>query len=175
MSLAQGNVTKSDGYKATYVASWAAFVPTTFNIFTIAGSITKTIKVLRIGWSGTQTTASIIVVTLKTLASVTGGTPVAPTGIVPFDSTNPAATAAPVVYTAALTGSSGSKTIDTFNYLLPAPAAINSAQNEYVFDFTRRYGQALTLQSTGEIFTVQFPGGALTGISLVMWVEWTEE
>src|SRR3954464_14676522 len=100
MSLSQGNITVSDGYKATYVASWAAFVPATNFMFSIKGSSTKIIKVLRVGISATQTATSTLIIKVGTLTAI-GGTPVsiAPTGIVAFDSNSPVATATPLVYT----------------------------------------------------------------------------
>jgi hypothetical protein len=98
MSLSAGDITVSNNYKATYAASWAAFAPPSNFMFSIKGSAAKIIKVLRLGLSATQTTAAGLNITIGTLTSITGGTPVSPTGIVPFDSQSPAATATPLTY-----------------------------------------------------------------------------
>lgn len=179
MAISVGDTTVSDGYKATYAASWAAFAPvaTPTNIFSITGSATKTIRILRIGISATQTTAGIINIQLNKLSSaLTGGTPVAPTGIVPFDSNSPAATATPRTYTANTTGGGAVVGfIKNVKFLVPVVAATGAAQNEYVFNFTNNFSQDVVVRGTSEVVSLTLLGVTLTGGSVSTWVEWTEE
>lgn len=179
MPISVGDTTVSDGYKATYAASWAAFAPvaTPTNVLSITGSATKTIRILRIGISATQTTAGIINIQLNKLSSaLTGGTPVAPTGIVPFDSTSPAATATPRTYTANTTGG-GALTgiIKNVKFTVPLAAVAGAAQNEYIFNFTSNYSQEVVIRGTSEVVSLTLLGVTLTGGSICTWVEWTEE
>lgn len=179
MPIAVGDFTVSDGYKRTYAASWAAFTPaaTPTNILSITGSATKTIRILRIGISATQTTAGIINVQLNKLSSaLTGGTPVAPTGIVPFDSASPAATATPRTYSANTTGGGAVVGfIKNVKLTVPVVAVLGAAQNEYVFDFTKNYSQDVVIRGTSEVVSLTLLGVTLTGGSISIWVEWTEE
>lgn len=179
MPIAVGNTTVSDGYKATYAASWAAFAPATSptNILSITGSATKTIRILRIGISATQTTAGIINIQLNKLSSaLTGGTPVSPTGVVPFDSASPAATATARTYSANTTGGGAVVgLIKNVKLTVPVVAAVGAAQNEYIFNFTSNYSKDLVIRGTSEVVSLTLLGVTLTGGSISTWVEWTEE
>ncbi len=179
MAIAVGDTTVSDGYKATYAASWAAFAPvaTPTNILSITGSATKTIRIIRIGISGTQTTGGIINIQLNKLSSaLTGGTPVAPTAIVPFDSTSPAATATPRTYTANTTGGGAVVgLIKNVKLTVSAVATSGAAQGEYIFNFANNFSQDIVIRGTSEVVSLTLLGVTLTGGSISTWVEWTEE
>ena len=177
MSLSQGDITASAGYKATYVASWSSFTPAQA-FFSIQGSATKIVKVLRIGFSGTQTTASTIIPVLTiTDALFPGvGVSVAPTGIVPFDSNSPAATATPRTYTANTTGGGAVVGfIKNVKFTVPVAAAASAGQNEYIFNFTSNFSQDVVIRGTSEVVSLTLLGVTLTGGSTSIWVEWTEE
>lgn len=176
MNLSTGNVTVSDQYKATYVASWAAYTPPNQYIFSFSGVATKVIKILRIGINATQTTQGVIDVKLYTAAGLFAGvgTPVSPTGIVAFDSQSPAAAGTPFVYTTSAAPSGTTLVVKSVNLTVPAPATTGAGQNEYVFDFTNDFSQALTLKDAGTVALIQFIT-APTGLSVAFWVEWTEE
>lgn len=179
MAVTNGNVTISDGYKATYVASWAAFAPVSSatHIFSLSGSATKTIRVLRLGMSATRTTAGTFDIQINKLSSaLTGGTPAAPTGIVPYDSTSAAATATALTYTANPTGGGvlvGS--IHNAKLVIPTTAPVGAAQNEIIFSFCNNFSQDVVLRGTAQCIGLTFLGVTLTGGSVCIWVEWTEE
>jgi hypothetical protein len=74
-----------DGNKATYSANILGLVSvaTATDIFTIYGSATKTIKILRIGISATQTTGGAVNIQLiKRSTANTGGTSASSTAVV---------------------------------------------------------------------------------------------
>ncbi len=179
MTLSISNVMVSDGYRATYVASWAAFAPvaTPTYILSLTGSSTKTLRLLRMGISATQTTAGIINIQVNKLSSaLTGGTPVAPTGIIPFDSTSPAASGVPKTWTANPTGGGALVgAIRNVRLTVPAPAVAGAAQNQYIFDFTANYSQNVYIRGTAEVVGLSLLSVTLTGGSVACWVEWTEE
>jgi hypothetical protein len=91
-----------DTGKATYATTAVAFAyaASGTDIFTITGSATKTIRILRISVTGTQTTGAMRdVLLIKRSAANTGGTSATPT-IAPYDSNSSAATAVVRNYTA---------------------------------------------------------------------------
>lgn len=179
MSISIGDITISDGFRATYCASWAAFAPvaTPTNILSLTGSATKTIRLLRIGISATKTTAGIIDVQVNKYSSaLTGGTPVAPTGVVSFDSTSPAATATPRTWTANSTGGGALVgAIKNTKITVPVAAVAGAAQNTYVFEFANNFSQDIYIRGTAEVVALTLLGVTLTGGSVALWVEWTEE
>ncbi len=179
MPISVGSITISDGFRRTYVASWAAFTPaaTPTNILSLTGSSTKTIRLLRLGISATQTTAGLINVQINKYSSaLTGGTPVSPTGIVPFDSTSPAATATAVTYSANTTGGGAVVGIlKNFKMTVPVAAATGAAQNQYICEFNNAYSQDVYVRGVNEVVALTLLGVTLTGGSVSLWIEWTEE
>ncbi len=168
-----------DGQKATYSATntfVAAATPT--DIFTINGSATKTIRILRVGLSATQTTSSEINVTLlKRSAANTGGTSSTLTAV-PYDSTNNAATASVKSYTAnptALGSLVGNLQNIKFSVPVVAIGGNASAQTELIVSFGDRPGQALILRGTSETFALNLNSTTVSGNSFSVWIEWTEE
>jgi len=179
MSLAIANTTVSSGPLATYAAAWAAFAPvaTPTNIFSITGSATKTIRVLRIGFSATRTTATVTNVQLNRYTSaLTGGTPVAPTAVVKYDTNSANSTATAVTYTANTTGGgAGTANIRNIKMVVPTATPTGASQNEYIFDYTANYSESLVLRGTSEVIALTLLSTTMTGGSVCMWVEWTEE
>lgn len=168
-----------DGYKTTYNAT-ATFTAanTATDIFTINGSATKTVRVLRIGISATQTTSSeIALILLKRSTANTGGTSSTLTNV-SYDSTNAAATASVKSYTAnptALGTLVGNLRNIKFSIPVVAIGGNASAQTELVESFGNGPGQALVLRGTAESLAVNLNSATVSGNSFSIWVEWTEE
>lgn len=164
----------SDGVKATYGAGALDTVPVAAgatDVFTIAGSATKTIRILRVFFSGTRTASTSTNVTfLKRSTANTGGVSVA-LSAVPFDSNNVAATATVLAYTAnpvvgTLVGNIRNKKI-----LIPAPGVIGDTL-EYDFG---SLGQTIVLRGVGQVMAISFNGVAIVGGLFNFGIEWIEE
>lgn len=169
----------SDGYKATYNAT-ATFVAasTATDFFTLTGSATKTIRIIRIGMSATQTTsAEVNLILLKRSTANSGGTSTSPT-IVPNDSGDAAGTAVARAYTANPT-SLGSLVGNLRNFKLTVPViAVGgnaTAPIEQIEYFGDKFGKGLVLRGTGEVFALNLNSATVTGNNFSVWIEWTEE
>lgn len=167
------------GVKASYLAYSAAFTPgaTPQDIFTITGSATKLVKVLRMFIATTQTTAGINGwAIVKRSTANTGGTSAAVTAI-RSDQNDPAATATVLQYTAnptagALVGGAWSGFI---NSPAPATVGIGGLMGAFV-DFPDSLGKPITLRSISDVLTWNFGAVALpAGLSVRAGVIWTEE
>lgn len=166
--------------KQTFMAATAAFTPpaTPTDIWSITGSATKTVRLLRLGWSNTQTTAGVNTWFVIKRSSVnTGGSPTTLT-LVPNDSNNAAATATVVNYTAnpsPLGSSSGPVWTGKINSPAPATAGIGGLCG-IELDFVDMFGQPLCLRGTTQQLALNFNGAALpAGLSMLIWCQWTEE
>ena len=164
-----------DTVKNTYSACAGPFAaagsPT--DVFTITGSASKTIRITRISFSGTQTTGAMRdVLIIKRSTANTGGTSIAPNRV-PHDSSFPASTATVRYYTAnpsALGTAVG--TIRSQKVFIGAPAALS---REFCIDWGPRNSQAPILRGTGEVLAINLNGVTSTGNSLNISIEWTEE
>lgn len=165
-----------DGIRQTFSAAVNGLVSGTAatDIFTITGSGTKTIRVLRIQLSGTQTlSASVNVFLVKRSSANTGGTSTTLT-LVPHDSNNSAATATVRSYTVnptVLGTTVGS--LRTERLTIPAPAAL--IDDDIVWSFGDRPGQAIVLRGTAEVLAINLAGTTVAGSSLDISIEFTEE
>lgn len=168
-----------DGYKASYAAAIQGLVPaaSATDIFTIAGSGTKTIRITRLEVSGIATTivdTSVQFIVRST--ADTGGTSTAPTAV-KYDSTNPAATATIAAYTANPTGlgtSVGLVRTSKCIFNLVAPTA-GSESGRLIEDFGDRPAQAVVLRGATQVLAVNLNGVTISGGSLDISVEWTED
>jgi hypothetical protein len=137
------------GSKATYVAS-GTVVPVTgaTDLVTIIGSATKLVKLVRVIFSGTITTAAIngSVSIVKRSTADTAGTSTAPT-IIALDSNNAAATAVLAAYTANPTLGTAVGTIWQAKYLYVIAASGNP--NVLTIDFSQ-LGQSATLRGVAQ-------------------------
>lgn len=166
----------SDSNKATYSASItglaAALTPT--DVFTLTGSATKTIRVISIEFSGTQTTSAVRdVLLLKRSTANTAGTSTTLTNV-PHDSTDAAATATVRAYTAnptlgTLVGQISSKKVD-----LEATNLVGAADSQ-TWVFGEGPIKAIVLRGTSEVFAVNLNSVTSAGNSLNINIEWTEE
>ena len=169
--------TSLDGARATYAASatniTAALTPT--DVFTITGSATKTVRVLKVGISGVQTAAGIIsILLLKRSTANTVGTSAA-SAAVPYDSNAAAATATVLSYTAnPTTGTLVGSAIRSGKVLIPAAGTASSGDiQEWFFGDTS--GQSIVLRGINQVFAVNLNATTVTGGSLSYYIVWTEE
>lgn len=170
-------VEPADTLTATYSAAAlgvvAATTPT--DIFTLYGSGTKTVKILRIGVSGTENTAAIRdILLIKRSATNTGGTSTSVTRV-PMDSNDAAATATVLSYSAnptALGAAVG--TIRVAKMDIPATNLTGTADRiEWIFG--TRPGKALVLRGTSEGIAINLNSATASTNSFNIDIEWTEE
>lgn len=167
-----------DGQCATYSAALtgAAVISAATDVFTIAGSASKTIRVTRLSVTGTTTTSAGTLVNLslvKRSVADTGGTPTTLTSV-PHDSNDAAATATVLSY------ATGNPTLG---------AAVGTVRSEHVayesvgvdtslisWQFGDRPGaRAIVLRGAAQQLAVNLGGTSLTGGIVSIDVEWTEE
>lgn len=160
----------------SYSAVASAFTPaaTATDVFTLTGSGTKTINVHRIEVSGTTTSGSAIKITLGLIrrsAANTGGTTSAIT-VAKHDSTNAAATASAVFYTAnaaSLGASAGTIRSNTTSF-----QASGVSDTNLNWDFNDDGGQPIVLRGTSEVLAINFNSTTVTGGVISISVEWSE-
>ena len=160
----------------TYSAGAASYTgyanPTDF--FAIAGSSTKTIKIINIRLSGYATANNNIPIALvKRSTANTGGTPTSITKT-PWDSTSSAATATLVTYAAAPTLGTLVGNLCACQVELPATSGVGGSIVQW--NFNHLGGSPLILRGTNEMVTlnaygVSFPAGTNLNIT----VEWIEQ
>ena len=167
-----------DGQKATYSATSAiAFGPPSLatDIFTITGSATKIVRVLRIGFSGTQTTSgNANVLLIKRSSANSGGTAVAATAV-SHDSTDQPATATVLNYTANATSlGTAIGTVRAMRAFIPAPATATNT-SYYEFDFGNLPEKCVVLRGTSQVLALNLNAVTLSGNLFTCFIEWTEE
>ncbi len=163
-----------DGTKATYSAAIRNLVLVTgaTDFFTITGSATKTVKVVRISVNGVRTVSqNNDMILLKRSTANSGGTSSIPT-IVPHDSNSAVATAVVRAYTA-------NPTLGTLAGIMKAFKMFINAVGTGISDATlweAKYpSQAFTLRGTSEVLSVSFGAQAISGADFDCDIEWTEE
>jgi hypothetical protein len=171
-------VTLLDGCRATYSATSAiafASAASPTDIFTITGSNSKTVRILRIGFSATQTTAGTAnVLLIKRLSANAGGTSAAATSA-PHDSTDSAATATVLNYTANPTSLGTSVgTVRAVRAFIPTTGTAAASQY-YEFDVGDRAEKAIILRGNTQVLSVNLNSTTVSGGLWTIWVEWTEE
>lgn len=168
-----------DGQKTTYSTSIVGLVPasTPTDVFTLTGSGTKTVRILRVWYSATEGTAAIKdILFIKRSSADSGGTSTNPTRV-PYDSNDAAATATVNAYTANPTSlGSAIGTVLAFKY---AMSAVNNntaiGPDTTPIDFGNRPGRAVVLRGTSEVFAVNLNSSTSATGSLDITIEWTEE
>lgn len=168
----------TEGLRASYSASSPDITPaaTATDIFTITGSSTKTIKINRIQITADATSASVLdfYVYFRTAAN-TGGTTAAITSS-SRDSTNAAATATVVKYTANATGLGAGTLIASDHYALPAAASTGYPGTPWFEDFGVRNDQPIVLRGTAQSLAINLNGQTIpAGTNVYVTVFWTEE
>lgn len=166
----------TDGTKTTYSSTITALASaaTATDIFTITGSGTKTVRVLRIEISSTQTLASTAnILLIKRSAANTGGTSTTP-ALIPHDSADAAGTATVRAYTAnpsALGAAVG--TIRVIRLDIPATGSVGSSP--VVWTFGDLPGKSVVLRGTAEVLAVSLNSVTLGGGTFDLSIMWTEE
>ena len=171
-------LTNTEGQKATYRSSIVALATVTgaTDVFTLIGSGTKTIRVLRVGVGGTINTAAqyVDINLFKRAAADTAGASTAP-AVVPLDSNDAAGSAVTAAYTANPTINSTSPGVVAaaryFAALTGTPALL-SPQLE--FTFGDKNGRGLVLRGVAQTLCVNLNAPGNAGV-FDIWMEWTEE
>ncbi len=159
----------------TYAAASTAFTPgvAPTDIFTITGSATSNVYVLKMGLSTTQGALGTNAWFLEKRSAANAGGTHAAVAAVPYDSNNPAGTATVLQYTvnpAALGAAVG----PVWNGWVNSPAVAGQGSGIEV-DFIDMFGQPLTLLSIAEVLAWNFNGAALpAGLSVLAYAVWYE-
>jgi hypothetical protein len=141
------------------------------DIFTITGSATATVFVTQVIVSGIQTTAGLADVLLLTRSTAnTAGTSGAVTAV-PMDTTDAAASATVLAYTANPT--TGTLVGAVKRAYVEVGAATGVVNEAFIFDFGKR-GKPLTLRGIAQVLAVNLNGATLAGGTFDITVEWYE-
>lgn len=168
-------VTNTEGTKATYSAATTAFTPaaTATDFFTVLGSGTKTVRILRVAINGICTSggASPDIILIKRITADSGGTAAAITAS-QHDSNDAAPTAVISTY-------SVNPTLGTTGGVIRAQklnlGAVGSA-GQLIWDFTTRNGKGIVLRGVTQLAALNFNGASVPGgMAVDIEVEWTEE
>lgn len=163
---------------STYSSSFRSITPaaTATDIFTITGSATKTIRVIRMNFSAIQTTAASqeLLLIYRTTAN-TGGTSTTGTNV-PWDPNNAAGTATVRSYTAnptALGTSAGN--LQIIKYFINEGGS--GSPEDYTIDFTHNGVEpGIVLRGTGDTLALNWNGAAVpAGLNVDFFVVWNEE
>lgn len=167
---------QKDSTLATYSACAtnlaAAATPT--DVATLAGSGTKTIKVLRVSFAGTENTlASRDVRLIKRSTADTGGTSAALTAV-SHDSNNAAATASALSYTANPTLGTTVGTFRAEQKNISTGGGANATVST-VWQFGNNQDQSIALRGTAQQIAVNLNSVTAAGNALDICFDWTEE
>ena len=172
-------VTVISGSKATYAYTIQATAPyaTPTDWIVIRGSATKTIKIVRLEFSGAATAATEVIFALKkhTIAN-TGGTNTTPTPM-QHDSADAAASATVLLYSVAPTIDASATFWKNIRLdLAVAPAASTNNPDRYVYNYAAEIGEPLVLRGVAQEMAVNFAGAAVpSGGVYDVAITWTEE
>lgn len=158
---------------AWYSAAVSGLVPAAAatDIFTVTGSSTKDVGVLRIVISGSATSATIQdFLLIKRSTADSGGTSTTPT-IVANDSADAAATAVVRAYTANPTTGTTAGNVKAVKSAVPSATTPAFTAATVVFDYA---AQPVVLHGTSEVLAVNLNGATITGGSLDVYVELVE-
>lgn len=160
---------------ATYAASFQVTpASTATDIVTIYGSATKTVQVLFMTLSATQTTASNEpIFILKRSSTNSGGTSASVT-IVPYDSTDPSPTATVLTYSANPT-SLGTLVGQLYSTHFFVPGIPTTAPGNTLFiPFQQFVSKPVYLRGTSEGIAINLVSQTITGGSIngsIVWIE----
>jgi hypothetical protein len=142
------------------------------DLVTITGSATTTVYVTRVTISGTQTTAGLVDVVLLTRSTAnTGGTSGAVTAVA-HDTTDAAAAATVLAYTANPTPGTLVGNIRRRYVPVDAPASVVGTE-VVTFDFGDK-GRPITLRGIAQVLAVNLNGATVTGGVFDVEIEWYE-
>lgn len=164
-----------DGNKATYSGGFAslAVAAAATDIFTITGSATKTIRIVSITTTATQTAGGTIILRAdKRSTANSGGTSTTVTSA-PHDSNDAAATATVLAYTA-------NPTVGTLAAVIRAQymyvnAAASGASSVITWTFGSLPAKEVVLRGTSQVLAIHLAGQTVVGGNFTFYIEWTEE
>ena len=166
-------VQREDINTRTYSCSSGAIAValTATDIFTITGNATTTVFVTKVTVGGTQTTGGMALVKLiKRSTANSAGTSTAGVNV-PHDSSDAAASATTLVYTANPTTGSVVGTIRSQSVAFSAAAG--TTNNVQTFELGDK-GRPVTLRGTAQVLAVNLNGVTVTGGSLNIDIEWVK-
>lgn len=176
-----------EGRRSTYSATITKLVPGSGpnDVFIISGSASTTVRVNRVEVSMVQTTGPFVgtysVMLLRRSTQTTGGTFVNPAKI-PHDPSDPAATAGIVAWSTNPTSlgtllgpiRSAKLYLTSSNASPSTQPAVNFSPN-LSWDFGTRNNKPIILRSVNDALALNLSGTTVTGGSLDISVEWSEE
>lgn len=169
-----------DGFKTTYAAALTALNPgtsATTDVAVLTGSASKTIRVIRFGYSGTEATAAAykdLVLSVRSVATTSGTSTTAT--VVPYDSSDAAGTAIFRGYTVSPTAGTAVGTIAVAKAFNPITGTPATGVTQTIWDFGTRPSRAVVLRGVAQCLALTFNGATPSNAgSHDIWVEWTEE
>lgn len=168
-------VVNTEGTKTTYSQTGQfAATSTAGDLMILTGSGTKTVRVTKIGFSGTLTTALICGATvLRRSTAATGGTTIAGDTVSKHDTNNAAPTATVTFYTVGPTPGTNAGVFRRENVFLSTTAI---AGQQLIMDFTTRNEQGLVIRGTSDFLALSLSSAAAqAGSALSFEITWTEE
>jgi hypothetical protein len=177
-STAPGLITRPLSYEpATYsagITSLSAAGAAT-DIFTITGSATKTIRVLKITVSATKTSETIVpLLILKRSTANTGGTS-STLDNVPRDSQDAAATAVVRAYTANPTLGTLVGNVKATKIVFVENTKSTNSNYRLEFCFTSEQEKPVVLRGVGEVLALNLGATTVAGSNINIDITWTEE
>lgn len=171
-----GSVSNSpvDGSKSTFsaAATGLTVAANATDIFTITGSATKTIRIISLEISATQTTAgNVSLLVLKRSTANAAGTSTTLTNV-RYDATHPAATAVVRSYTANPTLGTLVGNIKSARFFISTGTTLPTILR---YEFGKGPSQAIILRGTNEVLAVNLNGVSVAGSNFSINIEWTEE
>jgi len=164
--------------RSLYAAVSTAFTPgaTPDDVFTITGSATKVVEVVKMGLTTVQTTAGVNAWFIRKRSTANSGGTSASAAAVPMDSKLPAATATALQYTADPT--LGTSLGDVWSGHVDSPAVATAGIGGLIgvaVDFLALYGQPVRLRGITEVLAWNFNNAALpAGLSVLAYAVFSE-
>jgi len=168
----------TDGVKNTYsqTSTLISLPASATDIFTISGSATKIIRLLKVEITGIQTTAgSVPIILVRRGTPNTGGTIAFTLHGFPHDTNNPLATATVNIYSANPASLGVALSFIRNSYIYLPAAASTSAPTALSWNLTDVPGQAVVLRGVNELLAINMNAATVTGGQIIAMFEWTEE
>lgn len=164
--------TRPNTYSSSFVGLLTGATNTT-DIFTLAGSASKTVRILEISITGYRTTsAGADILLIKRSTGNTGGTGF-PLTYIPHDSNNPAPTTTAVAWSVSPTLGTAVGVIRAQKMFLNAAAT--GVSDKIVWNFGSSLGQALILRGGAQQLSVNLNGATILGGTFDIYITWVEE
>jgi hypothetical protein len=170
MSEGAGNTIST--YSACITNLTISATPT--DIFTLSGSATKVVTILKVEISGTEGTVAMHEFDLILRSSANSGGTFTNPSAVPFDSNNAAGTAVATAYTAS--PSTLGTTVGTLwskKFVIPATTGVDSHWPQF-FE-AGQYSQGMVLRGASQFLALSDNALAISGSSLNICYKWTEQ